>query len=254
MQQKQLAEKILQLNKESYTKIAQHFSVTRNYIWPDIKILTQYVQEGNKVLDIGCGNGRLWEELAAKNVSYLGIDSCANLIDIARERYALDKKAKFFVSDIFDLTLPAEEKFDVIFLIAVFNHFPPLYQKKALKIIHQLLKPQGLVCFTNWNLLALTFTRKSLWSCWLKNLKMPAREWEKYCPFPRRALKWQEVITFWNREKEKYPLYYYAFAQRQLNKLLTKNGFLIETSFYSRRGKPTSWWRGQNIVTIARKK
>ena len=36
----QSAKKIIKLNKESYENIAEQFSITRSYVWPDLKNLS----------------------------------------------------------------------------------------------------------------------------------------------------------------------------------------------------------------------
>ena len=40
---KESAYKLIELNKKNYNAIAEKFSVTRNYIWPDLKNLSKYV-------------------------------------------------------------------------------------------------------------------------------------------------------------------------------------------------------------------
>ena len=130
----QSAKKIIKLNKESYENIAEQFSITRSYVWPDLKNLSTNVRNNQSVLDIGCGNGRLYEELESKNVKYFGVDSCQSLIDIARERYKnTSPNAQFAVFDIFNLPFE-KNSFDVIFAIAIINHIPTKkLQKKAIK-------------------------------------------------------------------------------------------------------------------------
>ncbi|MBM4177706.1 hypothetical protein FJ208_02810, partial [Candidatus Gribaldobacteria bacterium] len=58
--QKEIALKLIDQNKQVYNKIAYDFSNTRNYLWQDILPLLDYSKKGDKVLDLGCGNGRLF--------------------------------------------------------------------------------------------------------------------------------------------------------------------------------------------------
>jgi len=94
------AQYLLNKTKEDYNRIAQVFNKTRNYIPPDLEILKTYAQPGDRVLDLGCGNGRLYEIMQGMT-DYYGADVSEKIIEIAREKYP---KAKFFITD--PLSLP----------------------------------------------------------------------------------------------------------------------------------------------------
>ncbi|MFH1192254.1 MAG: class I SAM-dependent methyltransferase [bacterium] len=42
----------------------------------------KYVKNGMKILDIGCGNGRLLQALENRGIEYVGVDNSRNLISI----------------------------------------------------------------------------------------------------------------------------------------------------------------------------
>ena len=69
-----------------YNSFAGQFSQTREYLWDDIKPLIKYIKENDKVLDIGCGNGRLYHVLKEKQIIYTGLDLSEELIKIAKDR------------------------------------------------------------------------------------------------------------------------------------------------------------------------
>lgn len=87
--------KIIELTQNSYSQIANSFADSRNSSWAEIdEAIKKYVKPGDKILDLGCGSGRLLKSL--KNVipdsdpgsipfSYLGIDNCSALIAKAQE-------------------------------------------------------------------------------------------------------------------------------------------------------------------------
>ena len=85
-----------------------------------------------KVLDIGCGDGRLTAEIARRLPAgfALGVDNSGNMIAFARQRYKADAhpNLRFQVGDA--LSLPFRDEFDVVFSNAALHwvrgHLPVL--------------------------------------------------------------------------------------------------------------------------------
>ncbi len=83
---KQTQQNLLDLVKKSYEQIAEDFDITRQkHLWPEIIKLASQVKDGDKVLDVGCGNGRLTKAFAGKRVKYVGVDNSEKMIETARE-------------------------------------------------------------------------------------------------------------------------------------------------------------------------
>ena len=70
-----------------YDIIASHFSHTRKYVWEDIKPFLDIIEPKSRVLDLGCGNGRILQELKTKQIDYLGIDQSKKLLKMAEKHY-----------------------------------------------------------------------------------------------------------------------------------------------------------------------
>ena len=123
---RQTQKNLLTLVKSSYEEIADQFNQTRKkYLWPELIKLTKEIKTGDKILDVGCGNGRLLEAFGDKKVSYLGVDNSEKLINLARENQKSKiKNRKFLVGDILDLGKIPEVNFDYVFSIALFHHLP----------------------------------------------------------------------------------------------------------------------------------
>lgn len=216
MHSKRIREKV----KQDYNAIAEEFSETRRHPWPEFDLFKPYLKADFKVLDLGCGNGRLLDFLKEQGVtSYVGMDQSFGLLNHARKKFP---EAVFIEGDMAELSeiqLPFAS-FDAIFMMASFHHLPKSDQLPVLKAIRKLLKPDGFLFMTNWNLF-----RFSFWKEWLRM-------------FFLRPYGWKGLPVLWQNRIQRY---YYAFTRAELRKLLQKEDFsvLLEES-------------GRNFVTVAR--
>jgi len=94
--------------------------------------------DGQAILDLGCGTGILTVQLANLCNEIVGVDSSQSMIDKAKEQFG---NMEFMVCDV--LALPFENEFDVVFSNAVFHWISD--HDALLKNIHKVLKPQGLL-------------------------------------------------------------------------------------------------------------
>ncbi len=118
-------------------------------MWQDLEFIKKYISNGDKVLDLGCGNGRLIDLLKDLDIKYVGIDSSEKLISLAKQKYP---KHEFLKANA--LKLPFKDNsFDKIISIAVLHHIPSRELRlKFLKEIKRVLKPNGKLVLTIWNL------------------------------------------------------------------------------------------------------
>ncbi len=144
----QKAYKILTENKRTYNEIAEKFEQTRRRYSPELEELKGYIKEGEKVLDLGCGSGRLYEVFKNKNIDYLGLDFSEKLIEIARKKYG-----NFFVlGEILDLPF-FDESFDSVWAISSLHHIPSKeLRKKAVNQIWRVLRKGGRIIVTCWKI------------------------------------------------------------------------------------------------------
>ncbi|MBU1349956.1 class I SAM-dependent methyltransferase, partial [Patescibacteria group bacterium] len=97
----QTAKFLLNKTKEDYECIAESFNHTRKYLWADFKEFKKYIQDKNCILDLGCGNGRLFEMFNNKKINYTGVDNCKGLIKEAKNKYS-SLGESFLVADALD--------------------------------------------------------------------------------------------------------------------------------------------------------
>jgi SAM-dependent methyltransferase len=80
--------------------------------------------ESPRVLDVGCGSGRIGEfVLEAGAVSYLGIDFSEPMIDLARDRLQrFGERVELALGDFIET--PFEGSFDVVLALGFFDYIP----------------------------------------------------------------------------------------------------------------------------------
>ncbi len=212
MRQKQV-QKLLKIVKDNYNEIADNFSVSRERkMWPRIIDWAEKVKPHNNVLDLGCGNGRLIEELPT-NCSYLGVDNSEQLLEIAKNKYGQRNNVKFLNVDFLDLEKLHQGSFDYIFSVAVLHHIPgKKLRQQALRSIRAKLTDDGRAIISVWNL----------------------REWKKFKKPLRRAYFWNifkgldrgDLLFNW-KGGQISQRYYYAFTPKSLAKEIKAAGFKI---------------------------
>ena len=185
----ELIERLYQINREFYSAFAVSFSETRSESGREVQVILPYIANGARVLDIGCGNGRVAVMLAEhqRNVRYVGIDSSPELI--ARSRTHAERAgrksqvASFWVADIAkpDWTnslLPEGEPpdggrwpgmrgFDCILLLAVLHHIPGgEVRARIMRQVRGLLTPGGRALVSTWQFMDNERMRKKIvpWS------------------------------------------------------------------------------------------
>lgn len=146
---KKYAQYLLNKTRNDYDLIADDFSRTRHSIWPETKnLLDKYISKKEKILDLGCGNGRYFKYFKEKNIDYFGIDNSEKLIKIAKNK---NPEANFQTADAFKLPFP-DKFFDKIISIAVLHHIPSKELRiQFIKEAKRVLKTGGILILIVWN-------------------------------------------------------------------------------------------------------
>lgn len=142
----------------SYDNFARTFSKSRkNHPWPEIDFFLKDFKDQHykTILDIGCGNGRLLEEIQKSEISienYLWLDSSLGMITEARN---IHPDNDFAVCDMSHLPQCNfwEKLFDAILFLASFHHLESKAERlQVLQDTKNFLSPNGRLYLTNWNL------------------------------------------------------------------------------------------------------
>lgn len=230
------AKELLKKVQNDYKKIAGEFDKTRKRPWPEFEYFKKYIQKNDIVLDIGCGNGRLYEFLKdIPDIKYTGIDNNNEFIKIAQKNYP---SANFVVGNL--MNLPFKDNADIALSIASLHHIPSrLLRKKSIREIHAKLKNDGILIITVWNLFQKRYIKyiiKALFNFIVRFGKFG----------------WNDAFIPWG--KSGIDRYYHAFTPNELKSLIKNNGFSIVDMFYTKKGVKTSFFNSHNICVICRKK
>ncbi len=212
---------ILKIVRNNYEEIAESFDETREKpIWPPLLEMLKEVKRGERVLDVGCGNGRILKALSEQGAEYVGVDQSQRLVDICRQKYP---RSKFERLDIANLGGLSDYDFNWVFCVAVLHHLPGFDMRlNALRQLRNKIDDDGKVVITVWNMWSETKFRKMIWKFFfLKLLK-------------RNPMDFGDVLFDWKRGPATSKRYYHAFRRHELKKLAKKAGFKIEKMFRDR--------------------
>lgn len=208
-------------NNSQYDKFAKDFSATRGQSWNEFDLVFPEIKKGEKLLDLGCGNGRFRKFLGTDKVAegaYFGLDLSDGLLGIARQNYPRDH----FFRGSFGEKLPfGGDNFENIVAIASFHHLTtPKEQQMFLSECYRVLRPGGMIFITTW-ILPRKYFWDNLWSG-----RVFSKNW---------------LIPF---GKEKHPRIYRKVTEKDLKKLLKKSGFTV---------KKSEKFQGRNYIALAEK-
>jgi SAM-dependent methyltransferase len=117
------------------------FLTVRSYRKIVIGLLAPY--NGSKVLDVGCGDGRLVYELAEYNLNITGVDYSASAIAFAK---VFCPRATFLVRDLIKDNI--EGKFGKIVLMEVLEHIRSEDISKVMKTLRNCIAENGRLIIT----------------------------------------------------------------------------------------------------------
>jgi len=220
------ATRLIEINQDFYTRFGDSFSATRHRLQPGVRRVLEKLKGDESILDLGCGNGELARELAKRGHrgSYLGVDFSLPLL---REAEAQPEgfSARFIVVDLTRLSeyldqLSVIGTWSVVTAFAVLHHIPSNELRlNILRIVHQLLKDDGLFIHSNWQFLN------------SEKLKARIQPWEA-AAVPGSKVDAGDYLLDWRSGGEGLR-YVHHFDEQELDELARASHFQIVDTFYS---------------------
>ena len=231
-----VAQRLIDLNRRFYQSFAPAFSETRGRLQPGVLRILEGFPTRADILDLGCGNGNLAAELAAKGYAgrYVGVDFSEDLLEIARAKVPRPSSAagkeqgfdpSFVQGDLAaaDLDQQAEigaRDYDYVLAFACLHHLPSqALRLRLLRQLHGLLRPEGRFIHSNWQFLN------------SERLRGRIQAWESVGILDDEVDEWDYLLD-WRRDGEGLRYVHY-FTEEQLAELAAETGFAVAESFYS---------------------
>ncbi|NHJ48475.1 MAG: class I SAM-dependent methyltransferase [Asgard group archaeon] len=202
----------------NYDEIAESFSSKRSYPWTEvIDFVNSLPKEFNRVLDLGCGNGRHSRVVLEKSFETFASDISYKILSVAKNTHLKENYSSLsglINADALDLPFRLNT-FDCIIVIAVIHHLDT--HKKRMRILHEIyrtLKQNGIAFICCWMREHPRFSREDLSESVTKGEK--------------------DILVPWTLPTgEKLMRYYYLFDQEELHDMVKQIGFNIKQSFTS---------------------
>ena len=227
------ADQLLEQVTQAYDAIADHFAITRQKPWAEFSALQQLLPPDAKLLDVGCGNGRLAAAAQAWSVDYVGLDVSVSLLTVARRAFP---SLTFVTGNMLALPLP-EAEFHCVAAIASLQHIPSAaYRLKTLQEYARVTRPRGVLFMMNWNLFQPELQRHFV-------------QHDPRFDTGDALVPWKDAHGQLQAQR-----YYHGFTIPELNELCAAAGWDMQTQYYAPQGQPADQTTGHNLVTIAHKK
>lgn len=155
------------LNRTFYDNLAEAFAASRGATEPGLERIIAQMQPGARVLDLGCGQGRV-AAMLLPGCEYVGLDFSTEMLAIAQRATNAGHLAhppRCVIGNLLDPAWPAlvPGRFDWVILRAVLQHIPGAEHRQA--IVQQAadcLAPQGRLLLANWQFLEIERLRRRL--------------------------------------------------------------------------------------------
>ncbi|MBQ6449282.1 class I SAM-dependent methyltransferase [bacterium] len=107
-------------------------------------VLSSYIHPDDKIIELGCGNGRDAIYFAQNNIQVVAVDQCSSEIERLKTSNRLDNLV-FMIADFTHLD-QSNEAYDLIYSRFTLHSVDKLGQSRVINWSYNSLKPKGKIC------------------------------------------------------------------------------------------------------------
>lgn len=246
---------IKQQLKHFYDSEAKKYAQTRKKHRSDAEAIVTAINNIDKtelkILEVGCGSGRLLEHLGHlnnKKIDYTWVDLSGELIKRSEKiQVPTNITTQFICKDMLEYlpTLP-QESYDLVIGIASIQHLPSVKERfLAFKFIYRILKYEGIVITTNRSI--------SQWFIKTHRRTILKASWQYI--ISRGKTKRNDLLIPWKSWETIFYRFYHLFTIRELKDIGSRSGFSLKKCCYlNKQGQETpSRKKSNNTLLILQK-
>lgn len=219
------AARLIEINRDFYTRFGDSFSATRHRIQPGVRRVLEMLRREESILDLGCGNGEFARELAKRRHRgpYLGVDFSLPLLRDAQSQPE-GFSAKFMQADLTQLSTNSSVmesgKWNVVTAFAMLHHIPSAeIRLNILRAVRELLSDDGKFFHSNWQFLN------------SEKLRARIKPWDAV-EIQESDVDAGDYLLDWRSGGEGLR-YVHQYSESEMSILAGEAGFIIQDSFYS---------------------
>jgi ubiquinone/menaquinone biosynthesis C-methylase UbiE len=214
---KNISTTTLQWIQETYNEIATEFDITRYKPWPQTVEFVNGLEDGNSILDLGCGNGRNTIYIGSLNRDFriIALDFSIRMLRLVRNKVkAADysDSVELILGDAVKLPF-TESSIDSILYVATLHHLPTKEQRLSSVLeLQRCLKPGG----------------KAFIGVWDFEQERFSKELEKQLNQPPVKGEFGDVLVPWTGKRSSAQnRFYHLFYKDELENLLKQTKLKI---------------------------
>ena len=138
------------MNREGEAGTWEREYAAKGRIWGGAAHNLPEIPRGERVLEIGCGNGKTSRTLTERGCEVVGIDLSRSALDLCRSEVPINAGGEILLADA--RSLPFEDRaFFAVFALHVIGHLPKEGRERAAQEASRVLRPGGTLYFTGFS-------------------------------------------------------------------------------------------------------
>lgn len=147
------------LEEQQYLTLEQRFRGSEDEIESRVSAYLPFLEQGGRLLDLGCGRGEALAVFARHGLAVHGIDASAEMVALCREKGLSAEQGDLFAA----LRAFPDASFDAVVSYHVIEHLPPQLLPELVRSAWRVLRPGGVLILETPSPLSLAMSARNFW-------------------------------------------------------------------------------------------